>query len=59
MYQRLANYAADRSLDYSATLVPTSSPSARWRDAAVHYRPVETDGAARARALLDNRGRTG
>jgi len=48
--QRLANYAADRSMDYAATLDPDQL--ARRALAAMHepvrYRPVETDGAARA-----------
>ncbi|VTU20246.1 alpha/beta hydrolase [Variovorax sp. RA8] len=60
--QRLANYAADRSMDYAATLDPDAL--ARRALAAMHepvrYRPVETDGAARAALriaqVLDNRG---
>ncbi|VTU26750.1 Arylesterase [Variovorax sp. PBS-H4] len=60
--QRLANYAADRSMDYAATLDPDAL--ARRALAAMHepvrYRPVETDGAARAAMriaqVLDNRG---
>jgi predicted glycosyltransferase len=60
--QRLANYAADRSVDYAATLDPDLL--ARRALAAMHepvrYRPVETDGAARAAMriaqVLDNRG---
>lgn len=60
--QRLANYAADRSMDYAATLDPDQL--ARRALAAMHepvrYRPVETDGAARAALriaqVLDNRG---
>jgi predicted glycosyltransferase len=59
--QRLANYAADRSMDYAATLDPDQL--ARRALAAMHepvrYRPVETDGAARAALriaqVLDNR----
>jgi pimeloyl-ACP methyl ester carboxylesterase/predicted glycosyltransferase len=59
--QRLANYAADRSMDYAATLDPEQL--ARRALAAMHepvrYRPVETDGAARAALriarVLDNR----
>lgn len=60
--QRLANYAADRSMDYAATLDPAQL--ARRALAAMHepvrYRPVETDGAARAALriaqVLENRG---
>jgi predicted glycosyltransferase len=58
--RRLANYGADRSLDY-----PTLDPDtlADRALAAMHepvrYRPVETDGAARAALriaqVLDNR----
>ncbi len=59
--QRLANYAADRSMDYAATLDPDLL--AQRALAAMHepvrYRPVETDGAARAALriaqVLDNR----
>ncbi len=59
--QRLANYAADRSMDYAATLDP--DVLAQRALAAMHepvrYRPVETDGAARAALriaqVLDNR----
>jgi pimeloyl-ACP methyl ester carboxylesterase/predicted glycosyltransferase len=59
--QRLANYAADRSVDYAATLDPELL--AQRALAALHepvrYRPVETDGAARAALriaqVLDNR----
>jgi len=59
--QRLANYAADRSMDYAATLDPEHL--AQRALAAMHepvrYRPVETDGAARAALriaqVLDNR----
>jgi pimeloyl-ACP methyl ester carboxylesterase/predicted glycosyltransferase len=59
--QRLANYAADRSMDYAATLDPEQL--ARRALAAMHepvrYRPVETDGAARAALriaqVLENR----
>ena len=59
--QRLANYAADRSMDYAATLDPDQL--AQRALAAMHepvrYRPVETDGAARAALriaqVLDNR----
>jgi hypothetical protein len=58
--RRLANYGADRSLDY-ATLDP--EVLAERALAAMHepvrYRPVETDGAARAALriaqVLDNR----
>ncbi len=60
--QRLANYDADRSMDYAATLDPDLL--AQRALAAMHepvrYRPVETDGAARAALriaqVLDNRG---
>ncbi|MDM0046354.1 alpha/beta fold hydrolase [Variovorax dokdonensis] len=60
--QRLANYAADRSMDYSATLDPDAL--ARRALAAMHepvrYKPVEADGAARAALriaqVLENRG---
>ena len=60
--KRLANYAADCSMDYAATLDPDAV--ARRALAAMHepvcYRPVETDGAARAALriaqVLDNRG---
>ena len=58
--RRLANYQADRSLDY-----PTLDPDALAERALaamhepVRYRPVETDGAARAALriaqVLDNR----
>jgi pimeloyl-ACP methyl ester carboxylesterase/predicted glycosyltransferase len=59
--QRLANYAADRSVDYAATLDPELL--AQRALAAMHepvrYRPVETDGAARAALriaqVLENR----
>ncbi len=59
--QRLANYAADRSMDYAATLDPEHL--AQRALAAMHepvrYRPVETDGAARAALriaqVLENR----
>jgi pimeloyl-ACP methyl ester carboxylesterase/predicted glycosyltransferase len=59
--QRLANYAADRAMDYAATLDPDEL--AQRALAAMHepvrYRPVETDGAARAALriaqVLDNR----
>ncbi|WP_457335834.1 alpha/beta fold hydrolase [Rhizobacter sp. P5_C2] len=59
--QRLANYAADRSMDYAATLDPDQLAARAL--AAMHepvrYRPVETDGAARAALriaqVLDNR----
>ena len=59
--RRLVNYAADRSVDYAATLDP--EVLARRALTAMHepvrYRPVETDGAARAALriaqLLDNR----
>ena len=59
--QRLANYAADRSMDYAATLDPEQL--AQRALAAMHepvrYRPVETDGAARAALriaqVLENR----
>ena len=58
--QRLANYGADRSVDYRA-LTPKRWPSGR--STAMHepvrYQPVETDGAARAALriaqVLDNR----
>ncbi len=59
--RRLANYAADRSIDYAATLDPEHL--AQRALAAMHepvrYRPVETDGAARAALriaqVLENR----
>jgi len=59
--QRLANYAADRSMDYALTLDPEHL--AQRALAAMHepvrYRPVETDGAARAALriaqVLENR----
>jgi predicted glycosyltransferase len=59
--QRLANYEADRSMDYAATLDPEHL--AQRALAAMHepvrYRPVETDGAARAALriaqVLENR----
>ena len=59
--RRLANYAADRSMDYAATLDPEQL--AQRALAAMHepvrYRPVETDGAARAALriaqVLENR----
>ncbi len=58
--QRLANYGADRAVDYRAT---TPQSLARLALAAMHepvrYRAVETDGAARAARriaqVLDNR----
>jgi predicted glycosyltransferase len=58
---RLANYAADRSMDYAAALDPEHL--AQRALAAMHepvrYRPVETDGAARAAMriaqVLENR----
>ena len=59
--RRLANYAADRSMDYAGTLDPEQL--AQRALAAMHepvrYRPVETDGAARAALriaqVLENR----
>jgi pimeloyl-ACP methyl ester carboxylesterase/predicted glycosyltransferase len=59
--RRLENYAADRSMDAALTLDPDEL--ARRALAAMHapvrYRPVETDGAARAALriaqVLDNR----
>ncbi len=58
--RRLANYGADRSLDYSAVSAEALANKAL---AALHepvrYKPVETDGAARAAMriaqVLDNR----
>lgn len=58
--RRLANYAADRSLDYATT---TPDVLAERALAAMHepvsYRPIETDGAARAATriaqVLENR----
>jgi predicted glycosyltransferase len=58
--RRLANYRADRSVDYT-TLTPEALADqalAAMHDP-VQYRPVETDGAARAASriaqVLDNR----
>ncbi|MEO6033060.1 MAG: glycosyltransferase [Burkholderiaceae bacterium] len=59
--QRLANYAADRSMDYAATLDPEhlAQRALAAMHEPVHYRPMETDGAARAALriaqVLDNR----
>jgi predicted glycosyltransferase len=59
--RRLANYAADRSMDYAATLDPDrlAERALSALHAPVRYRPVETDGAARAALriaqVLDNR----
>ncbi len=59
--QRLANYAADRSMDYAATLDPDvlAQRALTAMHEPVRYRPVETDGAARAALriaqVLDNR----
>ncbi|HEY6134796.1 MAG TPA: alpha/beta fold hydrolase [Rubrivivax sp.] len=58
---RLSNYDADRSVDYAATLDPDALAECALRalHAPVRYRPVETDGAARAAhriaQVLDNR----
>jgi pimeloyl-ACP methyl ester carboxylesterase/predicted glycosyltransferase len=59
--QRLANYDADNAVDYAATLDPDAL-AARALDAMhrpVRYRPVESDGAARAALriahVLENR----
>lgn len=58
---RLANYAADRSVDYAATLDPVqlARRALQTLHEPVRYRPVETDGAARAALriaqVLDNR----
>jgi len=51
--QRLAQYRAGRRLDYAATS-PESLAEAIVTEIGrpVDYRPVETDGAARAAALL-------
>lgn len=60
--QRLANYGADRAVDY-ASLTPESLAERALvaMHAPVNYRPVETDGAARAARriaqVLDNRWR--
>lgn len=59
--QRLANYAADHSVDYAAMLDPDllAERALQAMHAPVRYRPVETDGAARAAKriaqVLDNR----
>jgi predicted glycosyltransferase len=59
--KRLANYAADRSMDYAATLDPDvlADRALRAMHEPVRYRPVETDGAARAASriaqVLENR----
>jgi predicted glycosyltransferase len=59
--QRLANYAADRSMDYAATLDPDllAERALAAMHEPVRYRPVETDGAARAALriaqVLENR----
>jgi pimeloyl-ACP methyl ester carboxylesterase/predicted glycosyltransferase len=50
---RLAQYRAGRRLDYAATAPePLAEAIAAEIDRPVDYRPVETDGAARAAALL-------
>jgi pimeloyl-ACP methyl ester carboxylesterase/predicted glycosyltransferase len=59
--QRLANYDADHSVDYAATLDPDALAmrAIAAMHAPVRYRPVETDGAARAALriaqVLENR----
>jgi pimeloyl-ACP methyl ester carboxylesterase/predicted glycosyltransferase len=59
--QRLANYAADRSMEYAATLDPDAlaERALQAMNEPVRYRPVETDGAARAALriaqVLENR----
>lgn len=61
--RRLANYAADRSVDYRDTTAQSLAERALAElHRPVSYRPVETDGAARAARriaeVLDNRGRS-
>ena len=59
--QRLANYDADHSVDHAVTLDPDelARRALEAMHAPVRYRPVETDGAARAALriaqVLDNR----
>jgi hypothetical protein len=58
--RRLANYGADRSLDYPTLDPDTLAERAlATMHAPVRYRPVETDGAARAALriaqVLENR----
>jgi pimeloyl-ACP methyl ester carboxylesterase/predicted glycosyltransferase len=59
--QRLANYAADRSMDYALTLDPEhlAQRALSAMHEPVRYQPVETDGAARAAVriaqVLENR----
>lgn len=58
--QRLSNYRADRSVDYSALDPDTLAERAlAVMHEPVRYRPVETDGARRAALriaqVLDNR----
>jgi pimeloyl-ACP methyl ester carboxylesterase/predicted glycosyltransferase len=58
--RRLANYAADRSLDYAlATPDVLAERALAAMHAPVNYRPIETDGAARAALrvaqVLENR----
>ena len=52
--QRLAQYGAGRRVDYSSVRDPDqlAEALAAELDRSVDYRPVETDGAARAAALL-------
>jgi hypothetical protein len=58
--RRLSNYAADRSLDYAtATPAVLAERALAAMHEPVRYRPIETDGAARAALriaqVLENR----
>jgi hypothetical protein len=58
--QRLANYGADNAVDYrDATPASLADRALAAMHAPVRYRPVETDGAARAALriaqVLENR----
>jgi hypothetical protein len=58
--RRLSNYGADASVDYESVTPETLADRAlATMHAPVRYRPVETDGAARAALriaeVLDNR----
>ena len=62
--RRLANYEADQTVDYrEVTPEALAERALAAMHAPVRYRPVETDGAARAARriaeVLDNRGRGG
>ena len=62
--RRLANYEADHAVDYrEVTPDALAERALAAMHAPVRYRPVETDGAARAARriaeVLENRGRGG